>query len=100
MSEAEAFTMIRSEAPAPGVARVVLDRPEKANAQSARMLHELDSALDAAARDESVRVIVVAAEGRHFSSGHDLSPETDFDAEAAARGVFRAGRPRRHDGQP
>ncbi|MEE4301085.1 MAG: enoyl-CoA hydratase, partial [Pseudomonadales bacterium] len=35
-----------------------------------------------------VRVIVVAAEGRHFSSGHDLSPETDFDAEAAASGSW------------
>jgi enoyl-CoA hydratase len=36
------------------------------------MLSELNSALDLAARDVEIKVIVVGAEGRHFSSGHDL----------------------------
>lgn len=88
MTDSAAFTTIRRETPEPGIALVVLDRPEKANAQSARMLHELNRALDDAARDEAVRVIVVAAEGRHFSSGHDLAPEADFDAQSAGVGPW------------
>ena len=88
MSDEARFTTIRRETPADGVAWIVLNRPEKANAQNARLLHELDQALEAAARDETVRVIVLAAEGRHFSSGHDLSPEPDFDAEAAGIGPW------------
>ncbi len=55
------------------VGRVTLTRPEAANAQDYLMLTQLNEAFDVAARDEEVRVIVLAAEGRHFSSGHDLS---------------------------
>ena len=52
MSDEARFTTIRRETPADGVAWIVLNRPEKANAQNARLLHELDQALEAAARDE------------------------------------------------
>ncbi len=55
------------------IARVTLNRPEVANAQSYEMLYELNAAFDRAAGDDDVRVIVLAAAGRHFSSGHDLS---------------------------
>ncbi|MPY94411.1 MAG: enoyl-CoA hydratase [Acidimicrobiia bacterium] len=78
----EGFTRIRYEEPAEGVARVVLARPEAANAQDRRMLYELNDAFDRASRDDSVKVIVVAADGVHFSSGHDLrdtSKVSDFD---------------------
>jgi enoyl-CoA hydratase len=70
----ESLQTVRYQAPAPGVARVVLNRPERANAQNVQLLYELNAALDHAARDEGVRVIIVAAEGKHFSSGHD-APE-------------------------
>lgn len=43
------------------------------------MLSELNEAFDVAARDETVRVIVLAAEGKHFSSGHDLRDQSDID---------------------
>jgi enoyl-CoA hydratase/carnithine racemase len=56
------------------VAVITLNRPEKANAQNARLLHELDHAWDLAARDRAVRVIVLQANGKHFSAGHDLAP--------------------------
>ena len=36
------------------------------------MLYELNDAFDAACADPAVKVIVLAADGRHFSSGHDL----------------------------
>ena len=69
---------IRLEDPAPGVARIVLARSETANAQNYRMLSELNDAFDVAARDDDIRVIVLAADGNHFSSGHDLRAEEDM----------------------
>lgn len=69
---------IRYDQPAERVARIVLARSETANAQNYRMLSELNQAFDRAARDESVRVIVLAADGNHFSSGHDLRATTDM----------------------
>jgi enoyl-CoA hydratase len=71
MSELE-FETIRYETPAPGVARVVLARVEQRNAQDKRMLYELNAAFDRAAHDDAVKVIVLSADGPHFSSGHDL----------------------------
>ncbi|MDJ0767590.1 MAG: enoyl-CoA hydratase [Ilumatobacter sp.] len=74
---------IRYEEPAERVARVVLARSEMANAQDYTMLAELNEAFDRAARDDDVRVIVLAADGDHFSSGHDLRAGTDMsDIEA------------------
>ncbi len=72
MAEISDFTRIRYDRPVDGVARVTLARPEAANAQDRRMLYELNDAFDIASRDDDVRVIVLAADGRHFSSGHDL----------------------------
>jgi enoyl-CoA hydratase len=66
------FTTIEYDAGASGVARITLDRPDRRNAQNARMLYELNDAFDRAAQDDRVRVIVLAANGPHFSSGHDL----------------------------
>ncbi|MDM0071424.1 enoyl-CoA hydratase [Variovorax sp. J31P207] len=54
------------------VRRIWLNRAEAANAQTLRMLHELDDAVALAARDDSVRVVVLAGRGNHFSAGHDL----------------------------
>jgi len=70
---------IRYEIPADRVARITLARAETANAQDYRVLSELNEAFDRAARDESVRVIVLAADGKHFSSGHDLRAGTSMD---------------------
>ncbi len=56
-----------------GVAVITLDRPDKANAQHRPLLDELNSCWVAAAGDDSVRVILLQANGRHFSAGHDLA---------------------------
>src|SRR5688572_33433254 len=61
------------ERPAPGVARIVLNRPEKRNAQSRRMTYELNEAFDRAAQDDTVKVVVLAGRGPDFCSGHDLA---------------------------
>ena len=60
------------ETPEPGIARIVMNRPEAANAQDTQFLYELNDAFDRAARDDSVKVIILAANGKHFSSGHDV----------------------------
>ena len=66
------FQTLLYEAPAPHVARIVLNRPETRNAQDTRMLYELNEAFDTAAQDDAVKVIILAANGPHFSAGHDL----------------------------
>ncbi len=81
-TDAQQYTAIRVDEPTTGVTRVTLARPETANAQNRRMLYELNDALDRASRDSSTKVIVVAADGVHFSSGHDLRDRerlADFD---------------------
>jgi enoyl-CoA hydratase len=60
------------EQPAAHIVRIVLNRPETRNAQDTRLLYELNDAFDRAAQDDDVKVIVLAASGPHFSSGHDL----------------------------
>jgi enoyl-CoA hydratase len=74
------FSTIQYEISA-SVARITLDRVDMRNAQNKKMLYELNDALDLAARDDDVKVIVLAANGPHFSSGHDLADKdkvTDF----------------------
>jgi enoyl-CoA hydratase len=66
------FQTLLYEAPAPHVARIVLNRPDTRNAQDTRLLYELNDAFDKAAQDNDVKVIILAANGPHFSSGHDL----------------------------
>ena len=61
---------------------ITVNRPEVRNAQSRMMLEEFDDALARAADDDSVRVVIVAGAGEHFSSGHDLgSPQELADRE-------------------
>jgi enoyl-CoA hydratase/carnithine racemase len=54
------------------VLRLVLNRPVARNALSEELMRVLSQALDWAAQDKLLRVIVLAAEGKAFSSGHDL----------------------------
>jgi len=54
------------------IATITLNRPAAANAQSLGMLDDLDEAWCRAADDDAVRVIVLQANGKHFSAGHDI----------------------------
>jgi enoyl-CoA hydratase/carnithine racemase len=54
------------------IATITLNRPEAANAQTPELLDELDAAWCRAAGDTDVRVIVLLANGKHFSAGHDI----------------------------
>jgi enoyl-CoA hydratase/carnithine racemase len=64
-----------------GVLTLTLANPP-ANALSIAVLETLKAALDAAATDAAIRVIVVAASGKLFSAGHDLKEMTAARANA------------------
>ena len=66
--------------PDPAIARITLNRLKVHNAQDTRFLYELSAAYDRAAQDPEVKVIVLAANGRNFSAGHDLSGVRERDA--------------------
>ena len=59
-------------APDDGVLTLTLNRGARFNPLSLAMIAALDAELDRAARDASVRAVVLSASGRGFSAGHDL----------------------------
>ncbi len=60
------------------VATLWLDRAEKRNAMGPALWAELPRAMDALARDEEVRAVVIAARGPHFTVGLDLTSLADL----------------------
>jgi enoyl-CoA hydratase/carnithine racemase len=64
------------------VLRLTLNRPEARNALSRGLMEALQAALDRASGEKDVRVIVIAANGPAFSSGHDLKEMTAHREEA------------------
>jgi enoyl-CoA hydratase/carnithine racemase len=59
-----------------GTAIVTLNRPERRNALSLDLMRELLAAFEDLGRHRDVRVVILAAAGNVFSSGHDLSEMT------------------------
>lgn len=70
-----------------GVVRLTLNRPDKRNALSRALLSELDHVLEGVAADSAARVVVLAATGPIFCSGHDLKEMVGQD-EAEYRELF------------
>lgn len=76
---------ISADTPAPSVkmtvdravATLAFNRPEKSNAYDKAMQRTLDAAIEQAATDPAIRVLVLRGEGRHFCAGADLRPSTD-----------------------
>jgi len=64
------------------VAWVTMTRPAFNNAQNGQMTYALDDAFNRAVKDDEVRAIVLAGEGKHFSAGHDIgTPGRDLHHE-------------------
>jgi enoyl-CoA hydratase len=74
MGETEQFQspVLRIEHDETEVATLWLDRPEARNAMGSDLWRDLPRAMDLLSADPAVRVVVVAAEGPHFSVGLDL----------------------------
>ncbi|MHB8527984.1 MAG: enoyl-CoA hydratase [Caulobacteraceae bacterium] len=70
------------------ITRLTLNDPRRANALSEAMIAELTAALAEAVGDRSVRVIVLAAEGRIFSAGHDLGELVGGGDKTAHEALF------------
>ncbi|TDD15482.1 enoyl-CoA hydratase [Nonomuraea diastatica] len=60
------------DVPIARVARATLTRPDEGNLQDVQLLYQLDAAYRRAAADDSISVLVLAAEGDDFSIGHDV----------------------------
>jgi enoyl-CoA hydratase len=66
------FETVRYERPDPRIARIVMNRPEARNAQNLQMTYDLNAAMNCAAQDDAIKVVILAGSDPHFSSGHDL----------------------------
>ena len=55
-----------------GIARIVMNRPDKRNALNHQLLDDLDTAFTEAERDRGVRVVILSGAGASFSAGYDL----------------------------
>ena len=69
MSSYQALSISRRAA---GVAQITINRPAVFNAFDEAMIGEMDAAFAEVIADDSVRVIVLVGEGKHFSAGADL----------------------------
>lgn len=66
-----------------GIATLTLNRPDKMNAFTGKMMHEIIAAFDETDRRDDVKVVIVTGAGRAFCAGADLSAGAKtFDYEA------------------
>jgi enoyl-CoA hydratase/carnithine racemase len=79
------FTTIVLERLGDGVARLTLNRPERANALDQTMLEEIGAALDEVESDDRVRALIVRGAGTAFSSGFDLKEQMARRPSGAAQ---------------
>lgn len=79
--------LVRYETPAPGVARIVLTRTDKHNSINPQMIFQTDDAFNKALYDDTIKVIILAADGRNFSAGHDIADTVEnYQAEMQKNG--------------
>ena len=70
------------------VATLTLNRPDKFNALSEELLHELQRTLSAIGRDESIAAVILASRGRAFCAGHDLRQMRGNHSEEYYQSLF------------
>ena len=74
---------------ADGIATITLNRPEKLNAFTGKMMSEMIEAFDMTDADDNVKAVIVTGSGRAFCAGADLSEGAktfDYDALGVGRG--------------
>lgn len=77
---------------ADGIATITLDSPHNRNALSQRLVTGLLARLEEADADDSVKVVVLAATGKVFCSGADLSEAASVPMVDGARAIVRLQR--------
>lgn len=79
---------------ADGIATITLYRPDKMNAFTGRMMHEIISALDATDADDNVKVVIFTGAGRAYCAGADLSSGGETFAKGGSDVQTKQGVPR------
>lgn len=64
----------------PGIARIVLDRPERRNAYTTALCHALREGVERFRSDDALRVLVLTGAGAAFCSGGDVRGDDDYTA--------------------
>ena len=77
-----------------GVATITLNRPDKLNAFTGRMMHEVIAALDMTDADDNVKVVIFTGAGRAFCAGADLSSGGETFAKGGSDVQTKQGVPR------
>ena len=77
-----------------GIATITLNRPDKLNAFTGRMMYEIIAALDITDADDDVKVVIFTGAGRAFCAGADLSSGGDTFAKGGSDVQTKQGVPR------
>jgi enoyl-CoA hydratase/carnithine racemase len=72
-----------------GVRHLVLNRPDKRNALNRELIVELGAAIEGAAADDDVRVVVVRGAGPMFSSGMDMNDLRELSEQPGRTRAYR-----------
>jgi enoyl-CoA hydratase/carnithine racemase len=83
-----ALETVLARADQEGVATLTLNRPRQYNALSGALLDALHHELDALARDESIRVVVITGAGAAFCAGHDLKEMRAMGGQSEVEALF------------
>ena len=77
-----------------GIATITLHRPDKMNAFTGRMMHEIISALDQTDADDNVKAVIFTGAGRAYCAGADLSSGGETFAKGGSDVQTKQGVPR------
>ena len=86
MPKSEGAILLREERD--GICTLTMNRPGQMNLLTSEMLQTLQAAFDAIAADKRVRVVILAANGKAFSAGHDIKEIRALADEAKIAGLF------------
>lgn len=85
------YENILYDVPAPGVAKITLNRPDALNAFTPTMVREITKALQVAKDAAEVRAVIITGAGRAFCAGQDLkaTPEAVNDVSNLLKTTYR-----------
>jgi len=72
-----------------GIATLTLNRPQQFNLLTSEMVDALQAAFDSIAKDERLRVVVLAAAGKGFCAGHDLKEIRALGTQPRVEALFQ-----------
>ena len=79
------FPIVKIAIDSRGVAEVSLNRPDANNAYNGEMLSALLTAVQQAATERAVRIVLIRGMGRHFQAGADLNWLREISSQDAGR---------------